>query len=161
MNEIEKAVSRLKSEYIQLAKRETVAIIRNAMSAFEDADRDLKGLSEKDKDIVKTVTRRVDIPPKPGMPRRRINSKKAEKILIKEAQNKASIQYDKFVSRLNSKIGEVKRASLRGNHVRGISLLTIETVSGNIEVWRTQMIANRSKLGKLSNELHIRKVKAK
>ena len=78
---------------------------------------------------------------------------------ITEAKENAAVQYDAFVAKLNSKIGAVTAAELTGNHVWGYSFLTVTKTTGT-EIWKTQMIINVSKLGKLFNQFPTRKVKA-
>jgi hypothetical protein len=78
---------------------------------------------------------------------------------IKNTKEDAAMQYDEFVSKLVAKIGKVTDASLFGNHVWSFSLLTVTKEDGTKEVWKTQMIVNVSKLGKLFNQWPTRKVK--
>lgn len=63
------------------------------------------------------------------------------------AQKSAAAQYEAFVAKLVSKIGECKTAKLDGNHVWSHSVLTI-TKNGTTEKWKTKQITNVSKLGK-------------
>lgn len=77
---------------------------------------------------------------------------------VQEAREDAADQYDKFVQKLNKKIGPAKTARLEGNHVWNYSHLFVETASG-AEIWKTQMIINQSKLGKVFNQFPTRKVK--
>jgi hypothetical protein len=71
----------------------------------------------------------------------------------------AAAQYDMFVAKLNEKIGEVASAELFGNHVWDSSKLFVVKAVGSKECWKTQMIINVSKLGKLFNQFPTRKVK--
>lgn len=85
---------------------------------------------------------------------------RVEKFIMESKQN-AAIQYDAFVAKLVEKIGDVKEASLTGNHVWNFSILTITKEDGSVEKWKTQMIVNVSKLGKLFNQWPTRKQKGK
>lgn len=72
----------------------------------------------------------------------------------------AADQYDSFVIKLVSKIGEgVVDAKLAGDHVWAESTLTVNKADGSVEFWRTQQIVNVSKLGLLFNQWPTRKVK--
>ena len=86
-----------------------------------------------------------------------VEAKVAE--FVATARKDAAEQYDSFVAKLNAKIGPASAALLTGNHVWGYSFLFVETASGK-QCWKTQMIINRSKLGKLFNQFPSRKVKA-
>ena len=78
---------------------------------------------------------------------------------VADARKDAAAQYDSFIAKLNAKIGPATVARLEGNHVWSYSFLFVETASGS-QCWKTQMIINRSKLGKLFNQFPSRKVKA-
>jgi hypothetical protein len=78
---------------------------------------------------------------------------------ITRAKEDAAAQYDSYVQKLIGKIGEVTAASLDGDHVWGFSYLTVTLPNGKKEVWKTQMIVNISKLGKLFNQFPTRKMK--
>jgi len=78
---------------------------------------------------------------------------------IKEAKENAAKEYDLFVAKLEEKIGTCASAELTGNHVWSHSILTIKKEDETIERWKTQMIVNCSKLGKLFNQFPTRKVK--
>ena len=59
--------------------------------------------------------------------------------------------------RVGTKISNAKEAKLTGD-CWNYSLLEITTEEGNIEVWKTRMIINISKLGKMFNQFPTRKV---
>lgn len=88
-----------------------------------------------------------------------INAAKVEK-LVADAREDAAFQYEAFVAKLNSKIGPATAARLEGNHVWGHSYLHVTTAAGEQQIWKTQMIINVSKLGKIFNQFPTRKVKA-
>lgn len=77
---------------------------------------------------------------------------------VAEARRDAAYQYEKFILKLEGKIGGHSAAVLEGNHIWGHSILTVTTPEGT-ERWKTQMIVNVSKLGKLFNQFPSRKVK--
>jgi len=78
---------------------------------------------------------------------------------VDSARKDAAEQYDSFVAKLVSKIGEVEKASLIGDHVWSHSILVVSKRDGSVERWKTQMIINVSKLGNLFNQWPTRKVK--
>ena len=77
---------------------------------------------------------------------------------IKNSKEEAAAQYDAFVAKLIRKIGVVETAELTGNHVWSYSYLNVTKADGTKESWKTQMIVNVSKLGKLFNQWPTRKV---
>lgn len=87
-----------------------------------------------------------------------MNQKKMERF-IEMAEQDAATQYDVFVAKMIGKIGSVVSASIDGNHVWGYSILTVVKSDGSVERWKTQMIVNVSKLGKLFNQFPSRKIK--
>lgn len=86
-----------------------------------------------------------------------VDPEKVEKY-VQAAREDAATQYDAYVAKLIKKIGPVKLARLEGNHVWSYSFLHVETKRG-MEVWKTQMILNHSKYGKVFNQFPTRKVK--
>ena len=77
---------------------------------------------------------------------------------IRYAEEDAAAQYDSFIKKLITKIGNVKTAILRGDHVWSYSILNVELPDGTVQSWKTQQIVNVSKLGKLFNQWPSRKV---
>ena len=78
---------------------------------------------------------------------------------IEDSKEDAAFQYDQFIMKLVRKIGEVKDATLEGNHVWGYSILTVTLLDDTKQKWKTQQIVNVSKLGKLFNQWPTRKIK--
>lgn len=78
---------------------------------------------------------------------------------VDAAKADAAYQYDAFVWKLCNKCGPVTAAVLKGSHVWGYSFLTVTKADSTTEVWKTQMIVNRSVLGTLFNQFPTRKVK--
>ena len=78
---------------------------------------------------------------------------------IEESIRNAEFEYDKFVTKMVRKIGDIKTASLFGEHIWGYSILTVTFEDNRQEKWRTQQIVNVSKLGKLFNQWPSRKIK--
>ena len=78
---------------------------------------------------------------------------------VKISKEDAAIQYDEFVAKLVAKIGKVTEATLVGDHVWSFSILSVVKEDGSEEKWKTQMIINVSKLGKLFNQWPTRKMK--
>ncbi|MGL6228619.1 MAG: hypothetical protein ACRC3J_05325 [Culicoidibacterales bacterium] len=69
----------------------------------------------------------------------------------------ASVSFDAYVAKLESKVGECDTAVLDGSLWHG-SVLTV-TKNDVVEKWKTQMIINVSSLGKLFNQFPTRKMK--
>lgn len=64
------------------------------------------------------------------------------------AEEMAADQYNLFVCKMVNKIGAgAKSATLEGNHIWAHSLLTVTMNDGRVDIWKTQQIENRSKLG--------------
>lgn len=78
---------------------------------------------------------------------------------VADAQEETGIEYDAFVAKMVEKVGECVSAELAGSHVWGFSLLTVTKKDGTVETWKTQMIVNVSKLGKLFNQFPSRKTR--
>jgi hypothetical protein len=78
---------------------------------------------------------------------------------VKEARENAAAQYDAYVAKLNKKIGEVTLAVLEGNHVWSYSILRVATTAGEKQSWKTTMIVNQSKYGKVFNQFPTRRIK--
>jgi hypothetical protein len=78
--------------------------------------------------------------------------------IVKRVRADAATQYDAFVAKLVQKVGAHDAATLVGSHVWGHSILTVQRGPVS-ERWKTQMIINVSKLGKLFNQFPTRKVK--
>jgi hypothetical protein len=87
-----------------------------------------------------------------------MDEKKIERF-VEMRKKLAAEQYEAFVAKLIAKIGEVKKATLAGNHVWAHSILTVVTAGGETQRWMTQQITNVSKLGKYFNQWPTRKVK--
>jgi hypothetical protein len=78
---------------------------------------------------------------------------------VKIARDEAAVEYDAFVLKLISKVGDVTAAELAGSHVWGHSVLTVVTAAGETQRWKTQMIVNVSVHGKLFNQFPTRMLK--
>lgn len=78
--------------------------------------------------------------------------------LVADTRENASLQYDAFICKMISKIGDCEAAELSGSHVWGYSFLRITKAEG-VETWKTQQIVNFSKLGTVFNQWPSRKVK--
>lgn len=65
---------------------------------------------------------------------------------VEMATQEAAAQYDAFICKLVSKIGDCDSAELTGSHVWGNSLLTVRK-GDTVEKWQTKQIWNVSKLG--------------
>lgn len=81
------------------------------------------------------------------------------KRFVEKFQQEASIEFDSYVAKLKEKIGEVTSAQVSGDFVWSHSILTVTKEDGSVEKWKTQMIINVSKHGKLFNQFPTRKMK--
>jgi hypothetical protein len=66
---------------------------------------------------------------------------------IEQSAQDAALQYDSFICKLVSKVGEVTGASIIGDHVWGWSILTVTKADGSEQKWKTQQIRNYSVYG--------------
>ena len=66
---------------------------------------------------------------------------------IEQSAQDAALQYDAFICKLVSKVGEIVDASIEGDHVWGWSILTVTKADGSKENWKTQQIRNYSVYG--------------
>lgn len=94
-----------------------------------------------------------------GAPRIVIMSDTGVARYIKQREESAAFQYDAFICKLVSKVGDVKSAALEGNHIWGHSILTVVRFCGTVERWKTQQIVNYSKFGEGFYQWPTRKVK--
>jgi hypothetical protein len=79
--------------------------------------------------------------------------------MIAEAEAMAAQQYDAFICKMVSKVGDVVSADIEGSHIWGHSFLTVVTADGAKQVWKTQQIVNTSSLGLDFNQWPSRIVK--
>lgn len=77
---------------------------------------------------------------------------------INDAMMNADQEYTAFITKLISKIGDCDSATISGSHVWDFSVITVHK-GNNIEYWKTTMIVNVSKFGKLFNQFPSRKIK--
>lgn len=92
-------------------------------------------------------------------PEPRVWSQKAVTRWLQSVDEQASAQFDAYIAKLESKIGECVEAKLAGENIWTGSLLTVVKPDGTVEKWKTQMIINVSCLGKLFNQWPTRKIK--
>lgn len=78
---------------------------------------------------------------------------------IGDAKRDASIQFDAYVAKLTKKAGEVVDASVDGPYIWDESILTVTKPDGSKARWKTTMIVNVSKYGKVFNQFPTRKCK--
>lgn len=67
---------------------------------------------------------------------------------ISNSEQDAALQYDAFICKMVSKVGDVTDASITGEHVWGHSILTVTKRDGSSERWKTQQIVNYSVYGR-------------
>ena len=175
MSIIESAVMPLKSEAIERAEQEANRVIARVISEMESANWDLSVAAPRPNsrlsrneyarlmsrhDLFRSLTTYTgDGTRRPNEPEYRARSIEAEQRFITAAKQDAAVQYDLFVAKLAEKAGEATGAVLNGSHIWGYSILTVTKANGAVERWKTQMIINVSKLGKLFNQFPTRKIK--
>jgi len=174
MNAIENAVLPLKSEAVQRAEQEAQRMIDRIIAELEAAGWNLDVVAPQPntrmgrneyvqmrahRDLFTSVTTYTQTSRRPSEPDIRARSPEAEQRFIDEAKKDAAFQYDLFVAKLVKKVGETTDATLVGSHVWGHSILTVTLLDGSVQKWKTQMIVNVSKLGKLFNQFPTRIVK--
>jgi hypothetical protein len=113
----------------------------------------LKSLTTADKAVRDKAARKLN---EPNI--RFIDNEKVE-LFVQQSMDIAAAQYVAFVAKLCNKIFHCVSAELDGNHVWSHSILTVTYSSGAVERYKTQMIVNVSKHGKLFNQWPTRKVK--
>lgn len=177
MNPIETAVLPLKNDAILAAEQYAENLICNIRRELSAADFDAEKVAPfphstwsrsryvtaiAKLDLVMRLTQRDEerTPScrRPHQPLFVILSNEGIERFIADAKRDAAVQYDAFVAKLVAKVGPVEAASLNGNHVWGLSLLTVTKADGSQETWKTQSILNVSKLGKVFNQWPTRKV---
>jgi hypothetical protein len=173
---IARAILPLKSDAVRRAKEEAERLVGNIAKILENAGWDINvaaprpdgGMprpqyvaaqskrtlfSSLTKNVEQFVTYRRSAPEPVKMDEAKIAR------FVVEAQQAAEVEYDAFVAKMVEKVGTCTSATLSGSHVWGYSLLTLTKADGSTETWKTQMIVNVSKLGKLFNQFPSRKVK--
>ena len=116
------------------------------LSSQEDCDRNTA--------IRALYTSLTDCKHSTGNSNMRVPSHEAEARFIEQTKEAASFQFDKYVAKMISKIGDVDSAELTHsfeNDIWGYSVLTV-VIAGATQRWHTQQIVNTSKLGKLFNQ---------
>ncbi|PCJ96727.1 MAG: hypothetical protein COA52_00540 [Hyphomicrobiales bacterium] len=172
MNKIEKVVLPLKADAVERATQRATAICDKVHKHLLENDMDItKALPRidayndsydvyRDKQAKKNLYMSLVSYDKHDMTDKIVimNDMKILKFIQKAREN-AAFTYDKFVNKLNLKIGPVSEAKLQGNHVWDESFLTVKIVDGAEEIWKTKMILNVSKLGLIFNQFPTRKMK--
>lgn len=176
-NAIEAAVLPLKSDALARAEQEARKLIEKVRTELEAGDWDINAVASWPKNIwahdYKAQCARTKLfqgltknDPAKGYQISNgrdplyvvMNDAAAEK-LVESLKAEAAAQYDAFVAKLTTKIGEVETAELAGNHVWGYSVLTVTKADGSVERWKTQQIVNYSKNHLPFNQWPTRKVK--
>ena len=78
---------------------------------------------------------------------------------VVEARKDSSVQFDAYVAKLATKVGAITAAEMSGPYIWQGSILTVTKPDGAEEHWKTTMIVNISKYGKVFNQFPTRKVK--
>lgn len=123
------------------------------LSSQEDCDRNTA--------IRALYTSLTDCKHSTGNSNMRVPSQEAEARFIEQTKEAASFQFDKYIAKMISKIGDVDSAELTHSfesNIWGHSVLTV-VIAGATQRWHTQQIINTSKLGKLFNQWPTRLMK--
>lgn len=173
-NPIGKAVEPLRIDAINKAEQKSLEIIENIKKLLSDNNNNLDIIAPYPKsnigknEYLQALQKRKNIQmvTKPRFSVRNMSDPNIVDIcqnkiedFINTNKELAAQQYDSFVKKLISKIGDVKEANLIGNHVWAESFLTVTKLDDTKEVWKTQQIVNISKLGTLFNQWPTRKIK--
>jgi len=78
---------------------------------------------------------------------------------VSHTEQDAALQYDAFICKMVSKVGEVTAAQIAGEHVWGHSILTVVLRDGTSQRWKTQQITNYSVYGRPYLQWPSRKIK--
>lgn len=94
-----------------------------------------------------------------GEPNLRKRDPKIEERFIKMNVDAAENSYLSFIAKMEKKVGkEIKEADIDGS-IWTNAFLTVTTVDGEIQKWKTQMIINFSKYNKIFNQFPTRRIK--
>lgn len=78
---------------------------------------------------------------------------------IDHSEQDAAFEYDMFICKMVSKVGEVTGAEISGDHVWSHSILTVTLPDGATQRWKTQQIVNYSVYGRPYLQWPSRKLK--
>lgn len=165
MSIIANTVLPMKSDAIENADIEAIRVIERVIKMMEAVDWDLTLIKANEAPSTYKLCSLVTTWTNPSRmmsePNYRAQCDVAEARFINAARDNAGAQYDAFVAKLESKIGDVIGAEITGNHVWGYSFLTVTLPTLEKQCWKTQMIVNVSKLGNMFNQFPTRKIKVK
>lgn len=77
---------------------------------------------------------------------------------VAQIEADASADFDAYVAKLESKVGETVEAEINASPLWNGSVLTVRTIAGAVERWSTKQIVNVSVLGKLFNQWPTRRM---
>lgn len=175
MNPIEAAVAPLKTEAIQRAEQYATNEVRHMEEALKAVDYCLDVVAPRPESTAgrfkylsmhairqayQSITKRdpARVNYMPHSPHYVLVDAKGVAKFVADAKENAAFQYDAFVAKLNRKIGPAISAQLEGNHVWSFSILHVVTEAGE-QRWKTHMILNQSKYGKIFNQFPTRLMK--
>lgn len=173
-NPVQAAVEPLKSDAIARAEKEARAIVDRLAKQLADAGNDVAIVAPRPRtdigrngylemrskrDMFNRIVRYRDKYRSFNGPQIADVCPELVERFVENSKRDAGLQYDAFVQKLVSKVGEATAAEIAGNHVWSRSTLTVTHPDGTTTRWRTQMIVNVSKLGLLFNQWPTRKVK--
>lgn len=174
MNVIEQAVAPLKSKAMdaaeQYARRVIAWYLEKLAAANWDAQvafprprsfkmsRNEYHKAQAQRQVMMLVTESAGYSSRIDGPEMRKQSDAAEARFIEMARIDARLNYDAYVAKLVSKIGEADSAELSGDALWTYSVLKVAK-GDKIERWKTRQILNVSKLGKVFNQFPTRLMK--
>ena len=97
--------------------------------------------------VYESVTKSVDSSYSRSGPRIVEMDQNAIDRFISNSEQDAALQYDMFICKMVHKVGEVKDAQIKGDHVWSHSILTVVLSDGSAQRWKTQQIVNYSVYG--------------
>lgn len=171
-NPIEAAVSPLKEDAIKRAAQEAMRIVDHLTRRLAECEGNADVLAPRPdwrdgaykekmgrRQLLESISKSTKLARPYSEPDIRVIDADRVAKFVQDAMDNAAAQYEAFVAKLCKKIWHCESAELDGNHVWGYSILTVTYNSGTVERFKTQMIVNVSKHGKLFNQWPTRKVK--
>lgn len=162
-----KELETIRKEYVQVATQRTKEFVKMKLADLKNQGNDLSKLLPKNirtgegkqlsilyNMITKQKGKRVSL----RDPDIRMVDKKGVDRYVKIGTQQAEDNFDAFVNKMVEKVGPVKKADLTGQ-IWTNALLTVTTKDNKTEKWKTQIILNFSKYGKMFNQFPTRKQK--
>ena len=177
MDLIEQAVLPLKEEAIRYAEKYAQETIASVIAKLEQANHDINkaapfpnsATTTKSEYMAAMIQRRIfenltsRVNPVYSFKQPvyvQLNDIKVQSYIMQAKQDAAN-QYERFVRKLQCKIGSVQSATLQGTSVWIESFLNIVKESGEKQCWKTRLVMNHSKYGRIFAQFPTRQIKIK